>query len=184
VAHWVQNCIIYHGVCNKNRNITFKPNRLLYIGKNKVCVHLTKDILKKTLYLTLSHCWGEFQVVSLFERNQNAFQDNIPWNDLPRTFQDAILVARRLRVSYLWIDSLCIIQDSANDWDREAKLMGDIYKNAVCSIAASDGAHSSHGCFFPRQPQILQPTMLSCTSRKQRYLVNETDLFNEHILYS
>ena len=139
---------------------------------------------KKAVYLTLSHCWGGYHVISLFERNQHAFQDNIPWNDLPKTFQDAILVARRLGFSYLWIDSLCIIQDSADDWGREAKLMGDIYKNAVCNIAASDGAHSSHGCFFPRQPQMLQPTMLPCTSGKQRYLVNETDLFDEHILYT
>ncbi|KAF2140095.1 uncharacterized protein K452DRAFT_289491 [Aplosporella prunicola CBS 121167] len=35
----------------------------------------------------------------------------IPWNQLPKTYQDAVTVVRELNVRYILIDSLCILQD-------------------------------------------------------------------------
>jgi hypothetical protein len=73
----------------------------------------------------------------------------IPLSILPRTFQDAILVTRRLGIQYVWIDSLCIIQDSAEDWSKEAAKMTDVYLNSTVTIAA-DGKLSNNGtCYAP-----------------------------------
>jgi len=66
----------------------------------------------------------------------NTYSQALP-SDLPPLFLDAILITKRLKQRYLWIDSLCIIQDSNDDWQREAANMGNIYKNSVFTIAAS-----------------------------------------------
>lgn len=94
------------------------------------------------------------------------------------------MLTRRLGFLYLWMNSLCIIQDSAEDWDREANLMGKIYKNAVCNLAASEGLDSSQGCFYSRNPYTLQPTILPSKSQVEEYLINKTDTFDDHILYT
>jgi hypothetical protein len=60
-----------------------------------------------------------------------AHQSALPWDTLPRLFQDAILITRRIGYRYLWIDSLCIVQDSPNDWRQEMTRMGSIYKHCV-----------------------------------------------------
>ncbi|KIW33326.1 uncharacterized protein PV07_00183 [Cladophialophora immunda] len=183
-AKWLQNCLIYHGVCNKNRVLAFRPSRLLRLGDDKISIHLAEDMPKRVSYLTLSHCWGKSDTIKLLCCNQAAFRTNIAWDDLPRTFQDAVSLTKRLGFLYLWIDSLCIIQDSPEDWDREAKLMGNIYKNAVCNIAASGASDNSQGCFFSRNPNTLQPAILPSKSQEEEYLINETDIFDDHILYT
>ncbi|KAH7115893.1 heterokaryon incompatibility protein-domain-containing protein, partial [Dendryphion nanum] len=72
----------------------------------------------------------------------------IPDLDLPKTFRDAVQVTRELGVRYLWIDSLCIIQDSREDWESESIQMGAIYEGAFVRIAASGARDSSEGCFM------------------------------------
>jgi hypothetical protein len=67
---------------------------------------------------------------------------------LPKTFHDTVLVARALDIRYLWIDSLCIIQDDKNDKKREFPKMGRIYQNAHLTILASDAENCSDGLFF------------------------------------
>ena len=69
---------------------------------------------------------------------------SIPMNILPRTFRDAVKVTRGLGLRYIWIDSLCIIQDSKSDWEQEAAQMADIYKGSYVTIAA-EGSRDSHG---------------------------------------
>jgi hypothetical protein len=73
----------------------------------------------------------------------------IPLSILPSTFQDAIVITRRLGIQYIWIDSLCIIQDSAEDWSKEAAKMADVYLRSTVTIAA-DGKLSNGGtCYSP-----------------------------------
>ncbi|GME23386.1 HET-domain-containing protein [Neofusicoccum parvum] len=71
----------------------------------------------------------------------------------PKTFRDAIAITSRLQVRYLWIDSLCIIQNSREDWAKESGLMCSVYGNSHCNIAATAASNSSEGCFTanPRQ---------------------------------
>ncbi|KAF7870204.1 uncharacterized protein EAF02_009394 [Botrytis sinoallii] len=71
--------------------------------------------------------------------------------DLPKTFEDAIEVCMQLKIRYIWIDSLCIIQDDKEDWARESVTMIDVYGSGVLNIAASSSIDGSQGCFFDRQ---------------------------------
>jgi hypothetical protein len=55
-------------------------------------------------------------------------------------------------VKYIWIDSLCIIQDSKEDWQKEANLMSMIYKSAWMNISADAGEDSRAGLFQETGP--------------------------------
>ncbi len=96
-------------------------------------------------YATLSHRWGgriPFMTTnSTFTRRVDGF-----WLDeLPASFQDAVLVARSLGLRYLWIDSLCIIQDDEADWLAQSQQMGRIFANASVTIAAHSAQDSTQG---------------------------------------
>lgn len=89
------------------------------------------------------------------------FEDNLPLKDLPKTFQDAIRFTRRTPVEYIWIDSLCILQDSEDDWQDEAVRMEHVYSNAYCNIAATAGSHTQAGCFVERDVNVCLPVIIN-----------------------
>lgn len=96
-------------------------------------------------YVALSHCWGEEQPLRLLRANMPEFERAIAPGLLPQTFLDVVDFVRRLGMRYVWIDSLCIIQDSPRDWAQEATLMGDVYQNAVITIVADAGKDAFAG---------------------------------------
>ena len=75
---------------------------------------------------------------------------------LPKTFQEAIAIARRLGQRFLWIDSLCIIQDSAQDWQIESAMMESVYGHSLLNIAATASSSGAGGCFRERNPLLAQ----------------------------
>lgn len=104
-------------------------------------------------YLALSHCWGNAQnVTKLTSEYFTIFQEDIPFAHLPRTFRDAVEISICVGLEYIWIDSLCIIQDSKDDWVKESATMGSIYENSVCTIAAAAATDAQGGCFVTRDP--------------------------------
>ncbi|KAF1978655.1 hypothetical protein BU23DRAFT_421303, partial [Bimuria novae-zelandiae CBS 107.79] len=88
-------------------------------------------------YLTLSHRWSQGPVCKLVMDNLPDFRKDIPIRDLSITFQDAIEATNSLGFEYIWIDSLCIIQDSTHDWAAEVTQMAQIYENAACNLSAT-----------------------------------------------
>lgn len=90
-------------------------------------------------YCTLSYRWADDQLrtdrVNL-ERHKQA----IPMQGLHAPVRDAIIVARKLGIPYLWVDALCICQDSEEEKQREMANMHHIYMNSVLTISAIDGA--------------------------------------------
>lgn len=76
---------------------------------------------------------------------------------LPKTFQDAIIITRKLSLRYSWIDSLCILQDSHEDWEKEAARMHLVYRDAYLTISADAG---TAGCLIPCDPLAIRPCML------------------------
>lgn len=66
------------------------------------------------------------------------FMVSIPIDKLSACFRDAMYATIGLGYQYLWIDSLCIIQNDPADWEKESKSMADVYRNAVCNLSASD----------------------------------------------
>lgn len=111
-----------------------------------------------TLYATLSHCWGSVKFRRLLMKNYRQCLEGIPLDSLPQTFRDAIKLLydlERGRIKYIWIDSLCIIQDDADDWLTESVDMFRIYSNSYLNISATAATDSSKGLFFPRDPHNL-----------------------------
>lgn len=70
--------------------------------------------------------------------------------EMPKTFRDAIELTQALEFKYLWIDSLCIIQDDAKDWEIESGKMCDVYTNATLTIGAALAAGDREGFLGPR----------------------------------
>lgn len=108
-------------------------------------------------YATLSHCWGQVEFMKLKKDNFRDMVQSITISELPKTFRDAVVVTRRLGIPFLWIDSLCIIQDSPEDWATESSSMRSIYKNCLVNIAATAAVDGSIGCFFDRVPVFARP---------------------------
>lgn len=98
--------------------------RLVYVGSDDEQCALqlvnAEQISEGEAYATLSHCWGPVQIFTLRRENLQSLMQEIPRKLLPKVFQDAIEVVRQARVRYLWIDSLCTIQDCAGDWESES----------------------------------------------------------------
>jgi len=131
------------------------PRRLLDVGeKDDTSVRLVLSNGRTGKYATLSHCWGpkEMQPVRTLTGNLNQFLTDIPADILSnsKTFQDAITVTREVGLRYLWIDSLCIVQDDNTDWKQEAAMMGEIYQNSHLTIIAAYAENGRAGCFYDR----------------------------------
>ena len=108
-------------------------------------VRLVESNLASGPYIALSHCWGSVQPLRTTKHNYESHLTGIQFAHLPASFQDAILVARYLGVCYVWIDSLCIIQDSTKDWEQECSNMAEVYANALLTLAASDAPNCTIG---------------------------------------
>lgn len=88
-------------------------------------------------YITLSYCWGGSQELTLTEDNLPKRQDGFSTSQLPGTLRDAVSVTKALGIRYIWIDSLCIIQDSTVDKQKELPRMAGYYRNSFLTIVAS-----------------------------------------------
>jgi hypothetical protein len=88
----------------------------------------------RLLYATLSHCWGHTRQLKSETSNLNDFRVQVPESKLCKTFKDAIAIVKYLGLGYLWIDSLCIVQDDLGDWRRESAKMSSIYS---CLVSTS-----------------------------------------------
>lgn len=82
-------------------------------------------------------------------------REGVPINGLPLSIQEAILATRALGLQYIWIDSLCIVQDSPEDWGIEASLMLQVYRNSFIKFAATDTAGAEGGMCRYRNPRVL-----------------------------
>ncbi|KAH0498030.1 hypothetical protein TgHK011_005309 [Trichoderma gracile] len=142
------------------------PTRLLYLtsGPSGPTVRLidgaNSSLDTDTPYIALSHSWGNTMPIQLIASRLSEFTSGIAFDDLPATFRDAAALTLELGVSYLWIDSLCIIQDSASDWLHEAQRMASVYAFAHLTIAASASKNPTTGLSSSPRPRtvIVRPT--------------------------
>lgn len=147
---WYEACSQSHELCHRLRSSpNFAPSRLIDIGSGdiwKLCLY-PQDIIDPPEYMTLSYRWAKAPSISLFSSNFEVFRKGAPISRLPKTFREAITVARRFSIRYLWIDSLCIIQDSPEDWARESLQMHLVYANSACTISATASEGPDEGLF-------------------------------------
>jgi hypothetical protein len=104
-------------------------------------------------YCTLSYCWGPALPYMTTTQNLGEHRTKLQFGALPRTLQDAIMMARFLDFNYIWIDCLCICQDDEEDWAQEAARMADVYDNATICIAASRAKDCNSGFLQARQDE-------------------------------
>lgn len=145
------------------------PTRIIEVGAESSSVPRLVSrcpaILGKP-YVALSHRWSSQMQFTLTNNHLNEFHKCLPL-EVPSTFQDAFLVTRLLGYNYLWIDALCIIQDSVEDWREESSMMGQIYQNSAVTISALAGTDDQGGFIRSRDPLDFQPCRLTgrlCTS--------------------
>ncbi|KAI1212505.1 HET-domain-containing protein [Annulohypoxylon truncatum] len=167
IRGWLDECLEKHTRCNQKNITDYVPSRLVKLndttGEPTFCVVEKCQVDPQSPYLTLSHRWGESSQLrlKLTRSTSERLSREQLCRTLPKTFRDASEVARRLKICYLWIDSLCIFQDSAEDWLKESSSMRDVYGNAFLNIAAL-GAEDNHGgLFFSRNPSELKPTIFN-----------------------
>lgn len=86
----------------------------------------------------------------------------IPPQEISKVFRDAMEVAASVGLQYIWIDSLCIIQDSVDDWIAESTQMSNIYSYGYLNIAADGFSDGSSGLFTSRNVKVLSPIKVAC----------------------
>ena len=108
-------------------------------------------------YLTLSHCWGREPSVEKMTTKENVSSRkvDIPLDVLPKTIQDAIAITLGLGFTFIWIDAICIVQDSIQDWESVCRSMASIYSNSVCTIAASAADNDHGGCLVQKDIKLV-----------------------------
>ncbi|OTB14879.1 hypothetical protein K445DRAFT_384254 [Daldinia sp. EC12] len=144
ISEWMETCLQGHSLCNKKSGSeNYMPTRLSKINYS----HSSGP------YVALSYRWG----VKPLDKTHQLLNSTSAWLDkpnpikhLPKTLRDAVHVVYRFGIQYLWIDRLCIYQDSCEDWRKEAGTMQDVYRNALFCISALGAEDDEGGCFFER----------------------------------
>lgn len=146
----IHQCLNEHPACART-STQFNPTRLLVLGPTDADVRLCDTPPAGVRWAALSHCWGGAKPLRLLASNMDELKKRIDLYALPSTFRDAIQVCRSLAIEYLWIDSLCIIQDSKLDWQQEAAQMGATYAEAFLVILGGSSASPDQPFLGPRE---------------------------------
>ncbi|CZR57953.1 uncharacterized protein PAC_07843 [Phialocephala subalpina] len=149
LSQWLQNCVAEHPTCMQKSSAL--PTRVLSVGSSTQKPYLYETRGEEAWYVALSHCWGPptHRPLTTTKTSLSSHMQSIPLSMMPQTFLDAILVTRKLGIEFIWIDSLCIVQDDAEDWAKEAARMSTVYQNAILTIAADGAKDSTCGLFEP-----------------------------------
>ncbi|KAI1460182.1 heterokaryon incompatibility protein-domain-containing protein [Annulohypoxylon moriforme] len=157
-SSWASNKLMeceHHEGCQRHSNEWALPKRVIDVGDSpgaNIRLYESKKGEQKR-YVCLSHCWGTAdggEPLKTTSTTLDGFKSCIKFTDLPGTFQDAVVFTRSLGIRYLWIDSLCIVQDEEGekgDFAIEAPKMVDIYHNAELTLAAADSPNCRGGLF-------------------------------------
>ncbi|KAK2751520.1 heterokaryon incompatibility protein [Colletotrichum kahawae] len=145
---WLHNCLEQHTTCNIP-GPALLPTRVIDLhGADHERVYLRETQDDSGAYAALSYCWGSGAPgLITTTKNYHSHLEGIEIQSLPKTIRDAIRAARKLDLRYLWVDRLCIIQDSAEDWAHEAALMCEVYSGATLTLSADGSNSATQGLF-------------------------------------
>lgn len=115
----------------------------------------THGITGKHAYACLSYCWGDTKQAGM--TTSGSFPRPLKLEELPKTIADTIRLCHKLGYQYLWVDSLCIVQDDSRDWHREASKMCDIYGGSALTIATPICKDSSQSFLEQRRRRAAIP---------------------------
>lgn len=148
VQGWIRECMgPDHESCTKVTEAEL-PARVVDVGIGNSAIRLVEPPYGTVArYICLSHCWGREQIITTTTSTLKERLAGIKMGDLSKTFQDAVGLTRRLGVQYIWIDSLCILQDDRRDWQVQSAQMCDIYSKAYLTISATHSRDGRGGLF-------------------------------------
>jgi len=160
IRPWIRDCTRGHDRC-KSDSLKVLPARLLDVMPGGDFIKLIEIKLVETQetrpYTTLSHCWGNPEdLITTAKATLRQRLTGIPFEEVPRSFLDAVLITQKLGVQYLWIDALCIVQDDKLDWEAQSAEMADIYSRSYLTISALHSPNCHGGCFSPRWTQYSE----------------------------
>ncbi|KAL8828968.1 MAG: hypothetical protein Q9170_006368 [Blastenia crenularia] len=195
-----------HNDCRNLGDSDWLPTRLINVRQalttsfmRLVSPHLSpNNFIADRRYVTLSHCWGSWGPggvpVLNVENERDRFDEGIALKSLPRTFREAIQVADWFEgvfsisitlvaqandlVPWLWIDSLCIIQDDPLDWQREALQMHSVYARCYLNISADCAVDARDGLFQSRTAMEIQPLELGLPDETIYLTLDERNMFD------
>jgi hypothetical protein len=166
IKSWIEDCEISHVECVRPKHDVFLPTRLVDVGHPDCGDNLrliqSSDTFKpgfkeveQAHYMALSYCWGSSeQLLTTTHETLPTRLSLITFDSIPQALQDAVRVARILGIRYLWIDSLCIIQDDKADWQVESSRMSEIFSNAHLTVVAARGS-SCTDSFLRRDHKLI-----------------------------
>jgi len=125
VQKQIHSCVRSHSLCGGEQDRPL-PTRLIDL-RHPAVVRLRETGNASGRYAALSYCWGQDENLRTTSATYHAHTNGISRTRLPKTFVDAIDFCHRIAIDFIWIDSLCIIQDSLEDWNIEPAKMGDVY---------------------------------------------------------
>jgi len=160
---WLNNCKHNHLSCKPQKAERWLPTRLLYVGSQNIPtlrLILSSSIRVESEYAALSHRWGTNKGFVLTLANKAKYVEDIPMSNLSSTLKDAVHITRGLGLQYLWVDSMCIVQDDQDDWALESATMSRVYGLSTCTIAAANSGSGDAGCFATRNPYRVRPCII------------------------
>jgi hypothetical protein len=178
---WLHTCLTEHVQCSQySESSPPLPPRVIDVGpadgSEEPFLCTTKD--RRGHYLTLSHRWGNYDEIKTKQATLDKRSTCMPIRILPKVFRDAVYITRKLGIRFLWIDSLCIVQDDPSDWKFQASKMADIFRNSLMTIASAAVNTQTHGIFRQRAPQRKRPCAINLRlSHRQKALFQKPGVF-------
>lgn len=155
VREWRHECSTNHERCvPDDSSLPQLPSRVIDVlpddGSSSPRLLVSQG--RRGFWVTLSYCWGGESSFKLNSATLKDFEDGIDLSEWPATLRDAVIITRLQGQRYLWIDAICILQDSLEDCVAEMTRMCDIYRLSLFTIVAAGSPHTGHGILNPRTP--------------------------------
>lgn len=163
LAQELKKITISHG--DDQENADFFPERLIDVGFNSLRLvewdSISVGSAKRPEYCAFSYCWGPCEDAKSQTKSTSANLqhnlENLVFDDLSPVLKDAVKTTRSLCIPYLWVDSLCILQDDISDWQRQCSQMDDIYGNALVTLIAASSRTCREGFLSPKKHGLRLP---------------------------
>ncbi len=163
ILQWLEDCLKFHGMkCSTLRD----PDRLddeappLWnkAGFDDLLPSLLfVDVVDKCLarlpfggkYVALSYVWGSCNTLWTSTTTLDALMQPSSLaaiqGRLPKTIKDAMALVEGIKERYLWVDSLCVVQDDHHIRKLAVANMDLVYINSLVTIIAAAGSDANAG---------------------------------------
>jgi hypothetical protein len=173
IAGWLEDCVDNHSECKikGTEHLLPLPARVIDVGNQTTDPFLYITNNKLGRYAALSHCWGKIPFLTTKKDTLEERRSGISMSSLPKNFTNAIEITRALGIPYIWIDSLCIIQDDSADWEVESSKMASVYQYAQVVLFASNSGDSRGGLWNPEWKSHVNPRQVGYRNPKKDQII-------------